>query len=55
MQIASAIKEVNNSSQDDTPQGVNSESTSSPVPKESALSRLKIENLVKRYKCNTNV
>lgn len=54
MQIANAIKEVNNSSQDGTPQGVNSESTSSPVPKESALSHLKMENLVKPYKCNTN-
>ena len=54
MQIANAMKEVNNSSQDDTPQGVNSESTSSPVPKESAASHLKMENLVKPYKCNTN-
>ena len=41
MQITNAMKEVNNSSQDDTPQGVNSESTSSPVPKESAASHLK--------------
>ena len=40
MQIANAIKEVNNSSQDDTPQGVNNESTSPPVPKESSVSHL---------------
>ena len=55
MQTANAIKEVNNSSQDDEPsQGANSESTLSPVLKEISESHLKIENLVKPYKCNSN-